>query len=503
MSIKKFTTISFKTALIGGGAAIAGLSAGVGLASKKFAEYGDEIAKASRRTGIGVEALSELDFVMTQNGASLQQFEVAIKTMQKGLYDWSNNTGEAKDVLAELGLTLEDLRGIGTENQFLKITDALSRVSDDSDRAAMALKIFGRSGSSLIPTINSGADGIEKLRKEARDLGITLSKDDAEAAERLTDTFDKMGRMMQALFNKVGSALEPVFNKLAKVLESAAGAVGDFFKQNKESIGALVELWASGVSDILGFIGGIADYLKNTEIGKDISDAFSVLNAGDIDAGFDLLLISVEKVIIQIKGEFTQLGLWLKQQSYSWGDALAGDMDFQWTADVEEEMRDARIAMLEELEDIEVKRQSILKISTDETKEKNRLKENEKINQEIARQNAELNKKLESQEKERQAKMKKETENLFADLPALDSGVIELKPIEFVNPLENVALGMKSLGSFGNLDILARQDTGLKPIETATRETAKNTASMNDNFKKFFDSVGRAWRQQNELGVFL
>src|SRR5271169_870545 len=72
------------------GKKMAGLGAAVTapliLAAQRFASMGDEMEKASQRTGVSVEALSELKYVAEQSGSSFEDLETGIKKMSKAIF---------------------------------------------------------------------------------------------------------------------------------------------------------------------------------------------------------------------------------------------------------------------------------------------------------------------------------------------------------------------------------------------------------------------------------
>ena len=75
---------SIGTKLFGlGAAAVAPLLA----TTNVFADMGDQLAKMSARTGISVEALSELGYAAEQSGADLETLEGGVRKMQKFLVE--------------------------------------------------------------------------------------------------------------------------------------------------------------------------------------------------------------------------------------------------------------------------------------------------------------------------------------------------------------------------------------------------------------------------------
>jgi hypothetical protein len=96
------------------------------------------------------------------------------------------------------------------EQQFDQIVRALAGVENESLRAQYAFEILGDGAKALMPLLNQGADGIEAFRKQARDLGITISDDDAASAAALADAWDILKRSLSAVTIQLGAALAPL-----------------------------------------------------------------------------------------------------------------------------------------------------------------------------------------------------------------------------------------------------------------------------------------------------
>ena len=88
-------------AIMAAGTAIVGSLAAAGLA---FAKIGSDLNDLSARTGMSVEALSELQFVFAQTGVEAADLESGIKKMQKAVVEAANGSQGANDTLARLGL---------------------------------------------------------------------------------------------------------------------------------------------------------------------------------------------------------------------------------------------------------------------------------------------------------------------------------------------------------------------------------------------------------------
>src|SRR6185295_15213957 len=96
-----------------------GLAAPLGAAAKLFADMGDELAKASTRTGIGVEELSRLKYAADQSGTSLEGLEKGIKKLSQNLVTANTGGKEMADTFKELGLNAEELTKLKPDEQFV------------------------------------------------------------------------------------------------------------------------------------------------------------------------------------------------------------------------------------------------------------------------------------------------------------------------------------------------------------------------------------------------
>lgn len=213
-----------------------------------FAAAGDNLEKMSKRTGVGVKALSELAFAAEQSGASLDSVEKGIRGMQRSLLNAEMGSKTATDALSALGLSVDELSGMSPEDQFTKIADAIGDVEDPSKRAALAMQLFGRAGSELLPMMSENAEGIANLRKEANELGRTMTAEDAQAAAELTDAMNRVKSVFIGVKNQIGAALAPAMTYLADLVARTTKAVVPFIRENAH----LVKLFAAGAIAVGG-----------------------------------------------------------------------------------------------------------------------------------------------------------------------------------------------------------------------------------------------------------
>lgn len=217
----RLTAFSTATRAIGTamtGIGVAGLSALVG-AAKHFADTGSELHDMADRTGIAADRLSELKFAAEQSGASIGDVEKAIRFMQKQ------------------GLDPAKLEEFGK---------ALWALKDPNLRAAAALKLFGKAGTSILPMLKE----LPALTAMARATGNVLSPEQARSADDLGDAWGRLKAAMSGVVNQVGAAMAPAFTAILDVMTPLVAGLAFFIKANQMLV--VVGAVALGVITAIG-----------------------------------------------------------------------------------------------------------------------------------------------------------------------------------------------------------------------------------------------------------
>ena len=149
-------------------------------------------------------------------------------------------------------MTVANLEGLSPEQQFKLLAERISRIEDPTRKAALAMTIFGRSGTQLLPMFASGARGIEVLQEQARRLGLTMSAEDAQAAEVFSDTLDRLWKVIRMGAFNIGAALAPTLQDLANRIMRVMKVASDWIKQNRGFIVSALKVGAVVVAVGIG-----------------------------------------------------------------------------------------------------------------------------------------------------------------------------------------------------------------------------------------------------------
>ena len=229
------------TAAVAAGAAIAGVMI---KAAMDTAKLGDEMQKASIRTGMSTESLSALRFAAEQSGASFESLTKGMRTLARNASEAAQGTLTQKDAFDALGISATDASGElrPVQDILLDAAGKFAALENDTLAAALAQDIFGKSGVDLLPLLKSGTAGIEELTAEAADLGIVFSQVAADDSAALMDAQNRLGKSFEGLKTTIGVQLMPAITKLMDMFSTGIGRIQDFAAEHPRAIDAVMAL---------------------------------------------------------------------------------------------------------------------------------------------------------------------------------------------------------------------------------------------------------------------
>lgn len=191
-------------------------------------DKGDALDKMSQRIGISVEGIGKLSQMAQLCGSSMETFEGAIKKMQVGLEKAAQGSAEQQQAFQRLGLSITDLKAMSPEDQFLAVSKAMGGLTDQSERTAMAVQLFGKSGTELMPFFNQGEEGISAMESKIEELGGVMSNEGSKAMAELKDAMTLLSNGIAGTAQNIMASLAPAMTKAIEFLTKAFTATKQF-----------------------------------------------------------------------------------------------------------------------------------------------------------------------------------------------------------------------------------------------------------------------------------
>lgn len=193
--------------------------------ASETAEAADTIDKMSQKLGMSRKAFQEWDYVLSQNGMSIEGLESGMETLSFNIADAVANSEDALAAFEKVGLSVEDLGSMSREEVFNAVIAGLQGMEDTATRAALADELLGGAALDLTPLLNQTADATQALKDKANDMGMVMGDKAVNAGVAFTDAMDTLKRSADGVKNTLGASLLPIITKGVEYVGEKAPAI--------------------------------------------------------------------------------------------------------------------------------------------------------------------------------------------------------------------------------------------------------------------------------------
>lgn len=243
-----------------GGAAIAAGGAMAGLALNAADAMG-AIDDSAQRAGMTAEEFQKYAYAAKLSGMETATLESAMIKQQKAFTDAKEGSKGMSEAYSRLGI---DIESIGSSSEaFDQVIARLADMEDETERNALANDIFGKSYAELAPLLNNGAEGINKLKEEAVELGGVMSNEAVAAGAEFGDQLDKVKTAFGGVITKIGVELLPIISVFLTWVLNHMPEIQAFFSGAFDVIGEVVTtVWNIFDKYFLPILGTLFNFAK-------------------------------------------------------------------------------------------------------------------------------------------------------------------------------------------------------------------------------------------------
>lgn len=226
----------------------------------------DEARKSAQATGLAVKQYTALQYAAKLAGVGTGELDSGLSRFNRTIDEAANGGKAQVEAFDRIGVSVLDAGGKLKSNQqiFAEVATRFQEMPDGVQKSALAMELFGRSGTKLIPLLNGGAAGLEELRKEAEALGLVIGEDQAAAAEVFNDNLTRLGDVSTGAGNKISADMLPALVELTDLLVEvnkegeATTVIADVVGGGLKALGTIVLLVANAFGSLGRFIGAAA-----------------------------------------------------------------------------------------------------------------------------------------------------------------------------------------------------------------------------------------------------
>lgn len=279
-------------------AAAAAASAAVAFAVKGTLDAADELGKTAQKVGVGVESLSRLKYAAELSDISLEALGGGLKKLGVNLAGVAAGGAKpAAQALETLGISATDSNGQlkASDDVLREVAARFGTMRDGAQKTALAVALFGKSGSDLIPLLNAGAAGLSEMEAEAVRLGVAIDTKTAKAAEAFNDNLTRLKAVGGGLTTQLTAALAPALASISSALVAAAGS------------GAAMRVVGQTLGVVLRGLASVAIYVSTAfaGMGNAVGGAVEIIKrvvAGDFKGALEVAARTAARQVEIIKG---------------------------------------------------------------------------------------------------------------------------------------------------------------------------------------------------------
>lgn len=214
-----------------------------------------------------------------------QKLTLAHDQMVLAINEAGRGATHTKTVFDTLGIDVTDTTK-SIKDQFLAAADALNKIPNASDRAAIELKLFSRSWAELAPLVKSGSAGFELAERDLQRMGLAATEADKELGEKFLSSFEQMqfavSQLTRAVGLQLGQIFTPIFNAVSNFILNNGALVKDFVSGLAGALTPVIALFARQLGAALDVLGNVLRFLISMfdEVAKLLHETFGTEISG-------------------------------------------------------------------------------------------------------------------------------------------------------------------------------------------------------------------------------
>lgn len=179
-------------------------------------EAGDALGDTADKLGISADELQKWQYAGKLTAASAEDVAQGLKFLNKNMGEASLGNKEAVETFQKLGLHTKDAAGNARPltDVMLDFSDSLSKLPDQGQRTAYAMKLLGKGGAALLPTLQGGREEIAGMLKEFDELGGGMGPDFLKEADKADKAIGRLSLAWTGLRSRLVVKLLPTLTSV-------------------------------------------------------------------------------------------------------------------------------------------------------------------------------------------------------------------------------------------------------------------------------------------------
>jgi len=252
----------------------------------------ESVRLLSERLGVSTQKLQELTYAAGPLGE--EGLANGLRYLARNAAEAGKGNTEAAKAFRTLGVHVRDANGqlLPADELLTRVADGMQGMTNDTERVALSMQLFGRDGSRMINMLKDGSAGLEAMGAEARDLGYVMSGELMAATDENHKAQRRLNVSLMGLRNTIAAKLIPGATWLLTTLLAMVKRFRELLAGSK-----MVEVAITGITIAMGAMAAVASLRLFSALGSLAMSALSLAGAFGV-AGRELLIMQLKASLI-------------------------------------------------------------------------------------------------------------------------------------------------------------------------------------------------------------
>jgi hypothetical protein len=208
--------------------------AGIAAMTYKALEFSDAMSDLSDSTGIGIAKILQISDALEMSGGHAEDAGKILVKFSDNIDKAAQGSKPLQEAFARVGVSLQDLSKLSTEQLLQKSTDGMSKLNDKASQTGASLALLGKGFR------GTDVEGFNQLIQQ----GTKEFDKFADAVANAADLHDKLAKKAMVTGLIFTEKVLPVLNQIFETINAKGGMAEDIFEGLRK---VLMGLWGAGV----------------------------------------------------------------------------------------------------------------------------------------------------------------------------------------------------------------------------------------------------------------
>lgn len=279
--------------------AAAAVAASIGAVTVKSGKWADDINTMSKVYSIGTKELQQYSAAAELVDVDVETIAKSHVKLEKTMYSAANGSEKQAEAYKKLGVEVQNADGTmrSSDEVFNDVIAALGKMTDETERDAIAQQLMGKSAAQLNPLIEDGGETYKQVSETLSKYGLDfIDQETLDQANAFNDSLDTIKAVGMVAFQQLGTQLAAYLAPAMQKVVDLVGQIAGWFANLSPETQALI-------AGVAGFVAVLAPLLIG--LGK-VSFAISSIMGlmatvgpaiGGVVAALDPVVVAIAAVI--------------------------------------------------------------------------------------------------------------------------------------------------------------------------------------------------------------